>query len=72
MNNDPIFNMPMCLICTNDNSSNNSNITISQRLRHGLFENFSPFILFFWLLLWPYDYLVGIVGKYLLLKNLND
>ena len=51
MNNDPIFNMPICLISINDNLRNNSNITISQRLRHGLFENFSPFILFFWLVL---------------------
>ena len=30
MNNDPIVNMPMCIICANDNSHNNSNITISQ------------------------------------------
>ena len=61
MNYDPIFNMPVCLICTNDNSRNNSIITISQRLRHGLLENFSPFILFFWLVLWPYDNLISIV-----------
>ena len=72
MNNDPIFNMPMCLICINENSRDNSNITISQRLRHGCFENPYPFIFFFWLVLWPYDYLINIVRKYLLLKNIND
>ena len=47
MNNDPVFSMPMCLICINDNPRNNSNITISQGHRHGLFENFSHFILSF-------------------------
>ena len=51
MNNDSIFNMPICLICKNEDSRNNSNITISQRLRHRLFENFSPFILSFWLII---------------------
>ena len=47
--------MYMCLICINDDLRNNSNITITQRLRHGLFENFPPFILFFWLALWIYE-----------------
>ena len=47
MNNDSIFNMAMFLICINDNSCKNSDVTISQRLRHDLFENFSPFILLF-------------------------
>ena len=72
MNNDPIFNMSMCLICINDDLRNNSNITITQKLRHGLFENFSPFILFFWLALWTYDYLISNAVKYLLLKSFND
>ena len=40
-------NIPMCLVYINDNLRNNSNITISQRLKHDLFEKFSPFILFF-------------------------
>ena len=71
MNNDPISNMPVYLFCINDNSSNNSNIAIIQRLRYGLSENFYPFILFFWLVLLPYDYLISIVGKYLLLQNHN-
>ena len=66
MNNDSIFNMPICLICVNEDSPNNSDITISQRLRHGLFENFSPFILSFWLIIWPHGYLISIFGKYLL------
>ena len=71
---DPVLfghNMAMSLICIND-LRNNSKITISQILRHDLLENFSPFILFFWLVLWSHDYLVSIVGKCLLLKNFND
>ena len=47
MNNDPIFNIPMCLICINDNSVTVQTLQSVKDLDMVFFENSSLFVLFF-------------------------